>query len=121
MNTSIITFQDKYKKLLDDLDDKITNRRNEFEKETNQKFDKTDKDNAHLDREVEREKADRLKENEENLKKLNAAIQKVEDCVKAEVDNRTNSDIKIEQKISSTNQHLNDTLDNARAERERER
>lgn len=115
---AIITFQDKYQKLLADLDTKIEDRKNNFANDTSEKFDVVDRNNVHLQKEIYREKADRIKENEDNLNKLNAAIQNVEDCVKAEVKEREKTDSKIDQKIADSNKALNDILDNARAERE---
>lgn len=115
---AIITFQDKYQKLLADLDTKIEDRKNNFANDTSEKFDIVDRNNIHLQKEIYREKADRLKENEDNLNKLNAAIQNVEDCVKAEVEVREKTDSKIYQKIADSNKALNDILDSARAERE---
>lgn len=119
MNTNIVNFQDKYSKLLADLDEKITTRRNDFADDAGRKFDQVDRDNDHLQNEVDRERSDRIKESEENLAKLNTAIQRVEDCVKSEVEARTAGHHRIDNKIDQTNKNLNQTLDDARAERER--
>lgn len=89
-----------------------------FDKEVTDKFETVDKNNEHLQSEIDREREDRLKENEDNLNKLNAAIQNVEDCVKAEVQVRESTDNKIDKKIEDTNNALNRILENTRAERE---
>lgn len=89
-----------------------------FDKEVTDKFETVDKNNEHLQSEIDRERVDRLKENEDNLNKLNAAIQNVEDCVKAEVQVRESTDNKIDKKIEDTSNALNRILENTRAERE---
>jgi len=74
MNEQIIAFQNKYLNLLQNLDDKTTDRRNDFAKNTMAKFDKTNANLVNLENTINKERDDRIKENRDNLKKLTEAI-----------------------------------------------
>ena len=76
INVSLIAFKDKYENLFDVLDDKISVRRAGLSEKIDTRFMKVNDNMQQCDREIAREKEDRIKENEEFQKKLAAAIER---------------------------------------------
>lgn len=70
INGTLIAFQNKYETHLDELDKKHTKLHEELAADTSDRFSKVAAEHARLEKAIQQEREDRIKENEESFNKI---------------------------------------------------
>ena len=75
VNGTLLAFQNKYETQLADLDQKHQNQHDNLVKETGERFEKVASDHERLQKEIDVERQERIKQNEESFAKILSRVQ----------------------------------------------
>lgn len=117
INGTLLAFQSKFEHELKELDDRHQKQHDEFKEKTQNKFQEVDKECARLQNEIDLEKAERIKQADDNYNSINEKIAEVQKCVDTEVQDRKTDIRAANQKIDDIDFELTEKLKKESEER----